>query len=95
VVWTVLVGPIPPGMEINHKDGDKIHNDPANLELATPKQNVQHSIRTGLTPPRGFSPERRRALRQRAIPLRERGLSYREIGEALGVSQTSAFRLTR
>jgi len=92
VVWTLLRGPIPKGMQINHKDGDKTNNNPANLEVVTPKQNIQHSIRTGLTPPRGFPPERRLELQKAAQQLRRRGLTYNEIATRLNVSQTTAFR---
>lgn len=44
LVWAHFNGPIPPGMEINHKDGDKTNNHPSNLELVTPQENTRHSI---------------------------------------------------
>jgi hypothetical protein len=48
LVWIRYHGPIPKGMEINHKDGDKHNNWLSNLELVTSKQNKEHAIRNGL-----------------------------------------------
>jgi hypothetical protein len=44
LVWRTLRGPIPPGLTINHIDGDKANNDPANLELATYSEQVKHML---------------------------------------------------
>lgn len=91
LVWTLLYGEIPPTMDINHIDGNKANNHPRNLELATRSENLLHALRTGLRKttdvPRDIAP--------RAKELHRMGLSFHQIAERLGVSQTTAFRAVR
>ena len=47
-VAAVFLGPRPPGMQINHKDGNKQNGALENLEYVTPSENVKHGYRTGL-----------------------------------------------
>ena len=91
VVWTVLRGPIPDGMDINHIDGDKRNNAIENLEVATRSRNIQHAYDTGLRKTSNY-PETYAA---EATRLRATGLSYSQIGAALGVSGTTAFKAVR
>jgi hypothetical protein len=44
LVWRHFNGRIPDGMTINHKDGNKINNEPSNLELATHAEQRRHAI---------------------------------------------------
>ena len=48
-VYESFVGNIPIGMQINHKNGNKLDNSIENLEVVTPTENVQHAWRTGLS----------------------------------------------
>lgn len=48
--WTYTHGPIPPGMDINHKDGVRNNDDPTNLELLSRGDNHRHAYSTGLRP---------------------------------------------
>jgi len=48
LVWVWLVGPIPSGMEINHRNGKKQDNRLSNLEVVSASENVKHAYRIGL-----------------------------------------------
>lgn len=48
-VYESFVGDIPMGMQINHKNGNKLDNSIENLEVVTPSENIQHAWRTGLS----------------------------------------------
>lgn len=43
-VWLAFNGPIPEGLEINHKNGVRSDNRLVNLELMTRRQNAQHKF---------------------------------------------------
>ena len=89
LVWTTLVGPIPPGIDVNHKNGRKDDNTLSNLELVTRGENHKHAYRTGLrkAPVTPLSAE----TLQAAKTLRAAGLSFSKIASTLSISQTSAF----
>lgn len=48
VVWMAANGPIPDGLEINHRNGIKTDNRLANLELVTRSENMRHACALGL-----------------------------------------------
>lgn len=48
LVSTTFLGECPLGLQINHKDGDRMNNNYTNLEYITPKRNTEHAIEIGL-----------------------------------------------
>lgn len=71
LVWIRFKGPIPHGMEVNHKDGDKHNNRITNLELVTSTGNKKHAFKTGMRK-RGKGTQKRHVfLRKDAKKLRE------------------------
>lgn len=48
LVASAFIGPCPEGKQINHKDGNKQHNWPSNLEYVTGLENHQHAALNGL-----------------------------------------------
>ncbi len=44
LVWYHFKGPIPDGLTINHRSGNKANNRPSNLELATYSEQRNHAI---------------------------------------------------
>jgi len=52
LVTEAFIGDIPPGFEVNHKNGIKTDSNADNLEIVLPKKNINHAYETGLNPRR-------------------------------------------
>lgn len=48
LIADAFIGPRPPGLMVNHKDGVKTNLDPSNLEYVTRAENAAHAGRIGL-----------------------------------------------
>lgn len=101
VIWIHLNGPIPYGLQINHKDKNKKNNRIENLEVVTNQENMDHAWLHGKNKPwcnggAGFwrgkkllDAEAKLAIQT----LRKEGLILREISKMTGVSMTHISRI--
>jgi len=51
LVIRTFIGERPVGLQINHKDGNKLNNHIDNLEYVTVQENIKHAFRFGLNIP--------------------------------------------
>lgn len=101
LVIAAFVGPQPSSKHVvNHKDGDKLNNDAANLEWVTYAENTQHAMRLGLMlPPKGelngyakLTDETVRAIRREYVPAHPvRGC--RALADHYGISHSVVSRV--
>lgn len=96
-VVTAFIGEIPPGLEVNHKNGDKTDNRIDNLEVLTPSENVKHSIavlKTKRAP--GEQNANAKLTDAGVLEIRERhadGESAEELAFAYGITRGHVWRL--
>lgn len=105
VVYTSLVGAIPDGLQINHRDLNKQNNRPDNLEVVTGSENIAHSYAHGRTLP--WTAVRATGGAWRGKPLktdeeiasmralRASGVRLRDIAARFGISTAHTHRLTQ
>lgn len=63
VMWRAFRGEIPPGMQLNHIDGNRLNNLISNLELVTPSRNTKHAYELGFLKAGDAHPARQRVMR--------------------------------
>jgi hypothetical protein len=92
LVWEHVHGPIPDGLEINHRNAIKNDNRLANLELVTPGANLEHAFALGLITLQGEHNNNAKFTDQDVREIRQ-ALASGETGGALarryGVSKST------
>ena len=102
LVYEVLVGPIPDGLELDHKNTNRMDNDPRNLEPVTSAVNTQRAYHLGRARPYAYSKtwrgrpriDQNQELVARARDLREGGCKADVIAAQLGISRAHVYRIT-
>lgn len=70
IIYEMLNGPIPAGMEVDHRDGVRTNNDPSNFRLLTKADNLANMKGTGVY----------RDKSKWAVGRMHRGIRYRVSG---------------
>jgi hypothetical protein len=103
IVWMVTTRRwIPAAMEINHVDGVKYNNNPANLELVTRSENVRHAIRVlgrRRKAQPGESNAQAKLTEAQVMEIRTLGeskaMTQKEIAARFGIEQTNVSAILR
>lgn len=99
LVWQHLHGDIPDGMVINHRNGLKGDNRPANLEVATYSANMKHAHFMRLRDQRSDGNPAAKLTRQTAAAIREMyaagGWTMAQLGDRFGVTFQAVSKVVR
>lgn len=89
LIWETANGPIPAGLEINHKNGVRDDNRLSNLEIVTHQENILHAYRTGLKTNRGEKHPSHKVTEAQVREMRalSRRMRPRQIAELYGISR--------
>jgi hypothetical protein len=93
LVYRHFHGSIPKGLTVNHLDGDKANNHPANLELATHKRQAAHArdvLGSGLGERNGRSKLTEAMVERIRYAHKAGGISFAKLGRQYGVTGQSA-----
>jgi hypothetical protein len=91
LVVMAFIGPIPDGLQVNHKDGNKTNNSISNLEIVTQAENMRHAVLHGLRPSgsRHCFAKLNESQVRKIRDLRTSGMGPKAISDLFGVSSSN------
>lgn len=98
LVALAFLGQPDSGQQVNHKDGDKLHNHAKNLEWVTPAENTEHADKNGLRNISGENSAQAKLSRSQVEEIRARyedGETQTSIAEDFPVSQAQVSQIVR
>lgn len=97
LVADAFIKPIPPGMQVNHKNGRRDDDRPENLEIVTCAENIQHSIAVLGHTRQGEQNPAAKMTAQLVVQLREeraRGNSVAVLADKFGLTYEQVRNIT-
>ena len=93
LVAAAFLGPCPPGLEVNHKDGNPENNRLSNLEYVTHAENMRHAAQQRAMAHGSGHPSAKltEANVRRMRELQSCGVSYSKLCAMFGVSIATAW----
>ena len=94
VALTFIGEPPQPGMEVNHKDGNKANNHKDNLEYVTRSDNQKHAFANGLNDASGESNANHKLTAEEVIEIYNRRFeNTTDLMEEFGVCRSAIVRI--
>lgn len=91
-----FVGPVPDGMQVNHKDGNPKNNHVQNLEYVTRSENMVHAFTSGLAvSPKGEANGSSKLTEEKIRAIRESNLTSRKAAVVFGVGKSAITSIRR
>lgn len=96
LVAAAFVGPRPPGLTVDHNDGNRLNNLFSNLEYITPKEQIARAIARGTRDFQGEKHPGAKLTEKDVIEIRRLGLegmTKTDIGDLFGVTRHMIARI--
>lgn len=86
LVAAAFIGPLPVGLQVDHKDGNKMNNSATNLEYVSQSENILRSFRLGRVPKRGEQIRNAKLTEDIVRKIRTSPLTCKAIAEMTGMN---------
>lgn len=96
MVAIAFLGPVPPGMEVNHINGNKADNRVVNLEYTSRSGNMKHGFKAGIIKRRlGEDRHQSKLKNHHVLYIRASDATASDLSKMLGVSKRTISAIRR